>query len=74
MLPAEKNQIVDCFSRLTREIQEAKHFNICDSILSDHKTIEAIIKTIRTSNKPPQEEYPWVEHLGKVAMTLTIST
>ena len=40
-VPAEKNQIVDCFSRLTREIQEAEHFNICDSILADHKIIEA---------------------------------
>ena len=68
-IPAEKNQIVDCFSRLTREIQEAEHFNICDSILADHKAIEARIKTIRTSNKPPQEDDPWVEHLGKVAMS-----
>ena len=59
-IPAEKNQIVDCFSRLTREIQEAEHFNICDSILADHKAIEARIKTIRTSNKPPQEDDPWV--------------
>ena len=68
-VPAEKNQIVDCFRRLTREIQEAEHFNICDSILADHKAIEARIKTIRTSNKPPQEDDPWVEYLGKVAMS-----
>ena len=66
---SEKNQIVDCFSRLTREIQEAEHFNICDSILADHKAIEARIKTIRTSNKTPQKDDPRVEYLGKVAMS-----
>ena len=63
------NQIVDCFSRLTGEIQEAEHFKICDSVLADHKTIEARIKTIRSSNKPPQEDDPWVEYLGKAAMS-----
>ena len=64
----KKNQIVDCFSRLTREIQEAEHFDVCDSVLADHKVISKI-KTIRASKKPTQEDDPWVEHLGKVAMT-----
>ena len=68
-VPAEKNQIVDCFSRLNREIQEAEPFNICDSVLADHKTIEERIKRIRSLNKPPQEDDPWVEYLGKVAMS-----
>ena len=34
-VPAEKNQITDCFSRLTREIREAEHFEVSDSILTD---------------------------------------
>ena len=67
-VPAEKNQIVDCFSRLTREIKEAEHFEVCDSVLADHKLI-AKIRKIRTSKKLTQEDDPWVEHLGKVAMT-----
>lgn len=44
-VPAEKNQIVNCFSSLTQEIQEAEHIDICDSILADHNTIEVRIKT-----------------------------
>ena len=36
--------------------------------LADHKLI-ARIKKVRTSKKPPQEDDPWVEHLGKVAMS-----
>ena len=68
-VPAENNQIVDCLSRLTREIKEAEHFSICDSVLADHKKIEERIKTIKASNKPPQEDDPWVEYLGKVAMS-----
>ena len=67
-MPAEKNEIADCFLRLTREIREAEHFEICDSVLADHKLI-AKIKKIRTSKKPTQEDDPWVEHLGKAAMT-----
>merc|ERR1712215_294668 len=42
-VPAENNQIVDCLSRLTREIKEAKHFSLCDAVLADHKQIEAIM-------------------------------
>ena len=68
-VPAENNQIVDCLSRLTREIKEAEHFSICDSVLADHKKIEARIKTIKASNEPTQEDDPWVEYLGKVAMS-----
>ena len=35
-VPGEKNQIVDCFSRLTREIKEAQHYSLCDTVkLSD---------------------------------------
>ena len=45
-VPAEKNQIVDCFSRLTREIKEAEHFNVCNSVLADHKLIAKIKKTL----------------------------
>ena len=67
-VPVEKNEIADCFSRLTREIREAEHFEVCDSVLADHKLIKKI-KKIRTSKKATQEDDPWVEHLGKVAMT-----
>ena len=68
-VPAESNQIVDCLSRLTREIKEAEHFSLCDAVLADHKKIEARIKTIKASNEPTQEDDPWVEYLGKVAMS-----
>ena len=68
-VPTESNQIVDCLSRLTREIQEAEHFSLCDALLVDHKKIEARVKTIRAQSEPTQEEDPWVEYLGKVAMT-----
>ena len=67
-VPAESNQIVDCLSRLTREIKEAEHFSLCDAVLADHKKIEARIKTIKASNAPTEDD-PWVEYLGKVAMT-----
>ena len=67
-VPAESNQIVDCLSRLTREIKEAEHFSLCDAVLADHKKIEARVKTIRAQNAPTQEDDPWVEYLGKVAM------
>ena len=65
---AESNQIVDCLSRLTREIKEAEQFSLCDAVLGDHKKIEARIKTIKASNAPTEDD-PWVEYLGKVAMT-----
>ena len=67
-VPAERNEIADCFSRLTREIREAEHFEVCDSVLADHKLIKKI-KKVRTSKKATQEDDPWVEHLGIVAMT-----
>ena len=35
-VPGESNTIVDCFSRLTREIKEAQHYSLCDTVqLSD---------------------------------------
>ena len=37
-------------------------------ILEDHKLIKKINK-VRASNGAAQEDDPWVEHLGKVAMT-----
>ena len=43
-VPAEKNQILVCFSRLTHEIKEAEHFEVCDSVLVDHKLIAKIKK------------------------------
>ena len=64
----KKNKIADCLSRLTQEIREAEHFEVCDSVLADHKLITKI-KKIRTSKKATQEDDPWVEHLGIVAMT-----
>ena len=67
-VPAEKKQDRGLFSRLTREIREAEHFEVCDSVLADHKLIKKI-KKIRTSKKAIQEDDPWVEHLGIVAMT-----
>ena len=67
-VPAERNEIADCFSRLTREIREAEHFEVSDSILADHKQIKKI-KKVRASKGAAQEDDPWVEHLGKVAMT-----
>ena len=60
-VPAERNEIADCFSRLTREIREAEHFEVCDSVLADHKLIKKI-KKVRTSKKATQEDDPWVEH------------
>ena len=38
-------------------------------MLADHKKIEARIKTIKASSEPTQEDDPWVEYLGKVAMS-----
>ena len=70
-VPAESNQIVDCLSRLTCEIKEAEQLSLCDAVLADHKKIEARVKTIRASNAPTQEDDPWVEYLGKIAMTDT---
>ena len=62
-VPAEKNEKADFFSRLTREILGAEHFEVSDSILPDHKLIKKI-KKVRAS-----KDDPWVEHLKKVAMT-----
>ena len=36
--------------------------------MADHKLIKKI-KKVRTSKKATQEDDPWVEHLGIVAMT-----
>ena len=62
-VPGENNQIVDCFSRLTREIKEAEHYSLCDTILADHDKIETktgfSVKAIRNS-KTPTEDDPWV--------------
>ena len=57
-VPAESNQIVDCLSRLTREIQEAEHFSLCDAVLTDHKKIENRVKIIRAQNEQTQEDDP----------------
>ena len=65
-VPAENNQIVDCFSRLTREIKEAEHYSLCDNVLADHDKIR--VKTIKNSNEPTEDDI-WVEHLGNVAMS-----
>ena len=43
-IPAEENKILDCFSRLTREIREAEHFEVSDSVLADHSLINKIKK------------------------------
>ena len=66
-VPAEENKILDCFSRLTREIREAEHFEVSDSVLADHSLINKIKKVSLKENA--QEDDPWVEHLGNVAMT-----
>ena len=58
-VPAENNQIVDCLSRLTREIKEAEHFSLCDTVLADHKKIEARIKTIKASNRHRRMTLGW---------------
>ena len=52
---------------MTREIREAEHFEVSDSILADYKLIKKIKKVSLKGNA--QEDDPWVEHLGKVAMT-----
>ena len=66
-VPAEENKILDCFSRLTREIRKAEHFEVSDSVLADHSLINKIKKVSLKENA--QEDDPWVEPLGKVAMT-----
>ena len=77
-VPGEKNTIVDCFSRLTREIQEAQHYSLCDTVkLSDAAArLQAegktgfSVKAIKhgTTNRPTEDD-PWVEYLGEVAMS-----
>ena len=67
MFQLKKNHITDCFSRLTREIREAEHFEVSDSILEDYKLIKTIKKVALKG--AAQEDNPWVEHLGNVAMT-----
>merc|ERR1712030_103564 len=77
-VPGEKNTIVDCFSRLTREIKEAQHYSLCDMVkLSESATrlqsegkTGFSVKAIKHghSNRPTEDD-PWVEYLGEVAMT-----
>ena len=76
-MAGENNTIVDCFSRLTREIKEAQHYSLCDTIkLSDKSAAQSkagvktgfSVKAIRNSKKPTEDD-PWVEYLGEVAMT-----
>ena len=77
-VPGEKNTIVDCFSRLTREINEAKHYSLCDTVklsdtaarLQSEGKTGFSVKAIKhgTSNRPTEDD-PWVEYLGEVAMT-----
>merc|ERR1712002_363028 len=77
-VPGEKNTIVDCFSRLTREIKEAQHYSLCDTIkLSDtaarlHSQGKTgfSVKAIKhgTSNRPTEDD-PWVDYFGEVAMS-----
>jgi len=73
----EDNTIVDCFSRLTREIKEAQHYSLCYTLkLGDRSADQSkagikngsSVKAIRNSNKPTEDD-PWVEFLGEVAMT-----
>ena len=74
----ENNTIVDCFSRLTREIKEAQHYSLCDTIklsesaarLQSEGKTGFSVKAIKhgNSNKPTEED-PWVEFLGEVAMS-----
>ena len=58
----EDNTIVDCFSRLTREIKEAQHYSLCDTVKlsesaakqqAEGKTVFSV-KAIKcgNSNKP----------------------
>ena len=76
-VPGEKHNIVDCFSRLTREIREAQHYSLCDTIkLSDsaaklHQQGQTgfSVKAIkRGTTTRPIEDDPWVDFLGEVAM------
>ena len=55
-VPAEENKILDCFSRLTREIREAEHFEVSDSVLADHSLINKIKKV--SLKKNAQENDP----------------
>merc|ERR1712105_457411 len=73
----EDNTIVDCFSRLTREIKEVQHYSLCDTVkLSDtaakHQAegkTSFSVKAIKRGNlNKPTEDDPWVEYLGEVAM------
>merc|ERR1711888_18409 len=77
-VPGEDNTIVDCFSRLTREIKEAQHYSLCDTVKfresaarrkAEGKTVFSV-KAIRNrnSNKPTEDD-SWVKYLGEVAMT-----
>merc|ERR1712002_569288 len=77
-VPGEKNTIVDCFSRLTREIKEAQHYSLCDTIkLSDTaarlhsqgKTGFSVKAIKRGTTIRPREDDPWVDYLGEVAMS-----
>ena len=62
-ISGKKNDIADCFSRLTRRIREAEHFCLEEPILADH----SVIKKIGVKTKF-QTEDPWVEKLANSAM------
>merc|ERR1712082_576475 len=77
-VPAEKNTIVDCFSRLTREIKEAQHYSLCDTVKlsdtaarlqSEGKTGFSVKAIKHGTTTRPIEDDPWVEYLGEVAMS-----
>ena len=62
-ISGKKNEIADCFLRLTRQIREAEHFCLEEPILADRSVIKKIgIKT------KFQAEDPWVEKLANSAM------
>ena len=62
-ISCKKNEITDCFSRLTRSIREAEHFGLEEPILADR----SVIKKIGVKTKF-QAEDPWVENLANSAM------
>ena len=67
MIQQKKTKFLIAFFRLSREICEAEHFEVSDSVLADHSLINKIKKVSLKENA--QEDDPWVEHLGNVAMT-----
>jgi len=58
------NAIADCFSRLTRRIREAQHFQLSDPILADYVMVNKL-KGYKENNEPDD---PWVRRLATAAM------